>query len=130
MKMHVQHIMLWGFKNNKDTTETLKKLLCLWRPTPRLVFIFIFWWYIMKWWTQTRTFFRPWLREFLECNLCKSTWPPTHLNPQCSSTILKNIGKLNKLIILVSHTLCKKNKEDCIFRETSLFSWERNDLFL
>ena len=27
LKVHIQHVMLWEFKNNKNTTETAKKNL-------------------------------------------------------------------------------------------------------
>ena len=27
LKVHIRHVMLWRFKNNKNTTETAKKIL-------------------------------------------------------------------------------------------------------
>ena len=115
LKVHIQGIMLWEFKNNKNTTETAKKLQCHYWPPSQLVFKVLFWWYILKRWTGTRIssdLNQDALKELVECNPYKSTQELVLDFNTFQSTIschLKKIGKVSKLDIWVPYTLTEKN---------------------
>ena len=69
----------------------------------------------------------------MKCYLRKNTWESALDLNTLQSTIfhnLKKISKVNKVDVLVPHTLSEMNKEDCISMATSLLSKHRNYLLL
>ena len=53
-------INVWEFKKNKNVTETVKKITRVYSKaqSPKLVFRVLFKQYVIKRWTQTKTFIR------------------------------------------------------------------------
>ena len=110
LKVHIRHVMLWEFKNNKNATETAKKICSVYGQgviTDRQV---------RNWFskfrsgdTSLRDEPRPGrssdldqdaLRELVECNPRKSTRELALDLNTSQSTIcrhLKKIGKVSKL---------------------------------
>ena len=140
--MHNWHIILWDFKNNKNITEIVKNISCVYCQgviTDRQVQN----WFSkfcsgdMSLWDEHRPGcssdrHHNSLRELVECNPHKSTWElALDLNTSQSAIgcHFREIGKVNKLGIWVPHNLGEKNKEVCIFIVTSLLSKQRNYLF-
>ena len=83
LKVHIRHVMLWKFKNNKNTTETAKKIMSVY--SQGVITKYKVWnWFskIHSGHTSLRDEPRPecssdpnqnGLKELVECNPCKST---------------------------------------------------------
>ena len=61
VKVHIWRVILWEFKNNKNATETAKKIFSVhgqniiyWSPCPKLVFKVSCWRYVIEILSRTR----------------------------------------------------------------------------
>ena len=126
VKVHIRHLMLWKFKNNKNSTETSKKMASIYGQgviTDSQIRNWFSKFCSGDKWTQTRTLIRPWLR----CSKWIGSMQPTQKYSRIitlhSFTICNHLKKIRKLSnpgVCVPRTLIEKNKKDCISIVTSL----------
>ena len=134
-KVHIWHVILWEFKNNKNAIETAKKICSV---CARKVITDC---QVQNWFskfhsgdTSLRHDPRPGrsshldpdaLRKVTECNPHKSTQEfALDLNTSQSTLCLymKNYRKVSKLAVWVPQAQSKTNKEDCIYIGMTSFS--------
>ena len=143
LKVNIWRVMMWECKNNKNTTETAKKI---WSVYDKGVIIDH---QVENWFskfhsgnTSLRNEPRPGhssdlnqnaLRKLVECIPHKSMQEIALDHYTSPSTVChhsKKTGKVSQLGVRILHTLSEKNKKDYIFITTSLLLRQGNDPFL
>ena len=123
MKVRIQYVILWEFKNNRNATEKAKKNCSVYRqgdldllPSLKLVFKVLFGWFVTERSTQTRKLIRSQSTCFKRMQSTQkysriSTQPqhiPVYILPVFGSTSFSEKNKEN-CILIVTHLLSRQN---------------------